>query len=343
MNIFSNFPFPPSQPSSSIIDSNHFITSENGQQHVEISTNRQTTNSMMTPVITDITISNGDCLEQKIPPPPPPPPPPSSSSSSLSLSSVSKSVPSSSLPSATTITATTTTTPPTATTSTNIQQKLLTQRRNDTKMNDERHRKNSLQTTSQNNWPGESDWMENEKQISNKESTIKNGHVEENSIEGEPIWVMRDSYLKRVQREENQSNEQAVEMNKNSERFEPAPDEVINETESLLSKDEQGGDDGIKTKKGSKKEVIVHEPAVLIEGVLFRARYLGSTQLICEGRPTKASRMMQAQEAVARVKAPAGEIQPSTDIDLFISTEKIMVLNTDLQRISDTDVRQVLI
>ncbi|VDM96079.1 unnamed protein product [Thelazia callipaeda] len=86
--------------------------------------------------------------------------------------------------------------------------------------------------------------------------------------------------------------------------------------------------------------VMVHEPAVLIEGVLFRARYLGSTQLLCESRPTKTSRMMQAQEAVARVKAPAGEIQPSTDIDLFISTEKIMVLNTDLQRISDTDVRQ---
>uniref|UniRef100_A0A0N5AX52 Protein lin-10 n=1 Tax=Syphacia muris TaxID=451379 RepID=A0A0N5AX52_9BILA len=33
-------------------------------------------------------------------------------------------------------------------------------------------------------------------------------------------------------------------------------------------------------------------------------------------------------------------MQPSTDIDLFISTEKIMVLNTDLQRISETDVRQ---
>lgn len=41
--------------------------------------------------------------------------------------------------------------------------------------------------------------------------------------------------------------------------------------------------------------------------------------------------MHQAQEAVARVKAPDGEIQPSTEIDLFISTEKIMVLNTDLQ------------
>ncbi|KHJ82936.1 phosphotyrosine interaction domain protein [Oesophagostomum dentatum] len=31
--------------------------------------------------------------------------------------------------------------------------------------------------------------------------------------------------------------------------------------------------------------------------------------------------------------APDGEIQPSTEIDLFISTEKIMVLNTDLQDI----------
>ncbi|VDO59751.1 unnamed protein product, partial [Onchocerca flexuosa] len=112
----------------------------------------------------------------------------------------------------------------------------------------------------------------------------------------------RDSYLKRVQREENQSNEEIMEVNKNAEKLEPTSDEAINETESLLSKDEQGGDDGIKAKKGSKKEVIVHEPAVLIEGVLFRARYLGSTQLICEGRPTKASRMMQAQEAVARVK-----------------------------------------
>ncbi len=31
------------------------------------------------------------------------------------------------------------------------------------------------------------------------------------------------------------------------------------------------------------------------------------------------------------LKAPEGETQPSTDVDLFISTEKIMVLNTDLK------------
>ncbi|VDO99016.1 unnamed protein product [Soboliphyme baturini] len=84
-------------------------------------------------------------------------------------------------------------------------------------------------------------------------------------------------------------------------------------------------------KSRKKKEVIIHEPAVLIEGVLFRARYLGSTQLLCDGPSTKASRILQAQEAVSLIKAPEGESQPSTDVDLFISTEKIMVLNTDLQ------------
>lgn len=44
------------------------------------------------------------------------------------------------------------------------------------------------------------------------------------------------------------------------------------------------------------------DPEVLIEGILFRARYLGTTQLVCEGRPTKSLRMMQAEEAVSRIK-----------------------------------------
>jgi len=48
--------------------------------------------------------------------------------------------------------------------------------------------------------------------------------------------------------------------------------------------------------------VLIHDPSVLIEGVLFRARYLGSTQLVCEGQPTKSTRMMQAEEAVSRIK-----------------------------------------
>uniref|UniRef100_A0A1I8JIG0 Protein lin-10 n=1 Tax=Macrostomum lignano TaxID=282301 RepID=A0A1I8JIG0_9PLAT len=72
---------------------------------------------------------------------------------------------------------------------------------------------------------------------------------------------------------------------------------------------------------------------VLIEGLLFRALYLGSTQLVTEGQPGKAARMTQAQEAVNRVKAPDGEQQPCVPVDLFISKEKILVLNANLQEI----------
>lgn len=110
------------------------------------------------------------------------------------------------------------------------------------------------------------------------------------------------------------------------------------ETDRLLGQqrtDDQGFyDDKEKDnkKKGRNKEDVIQR-SVLIEGVLFRARYLGSTQLVCEGQPTKTTRMMQAEEAVSRIKAPDGESQPSTEVDLFISTEKIMVLNTDLKEI----------
>uniref|UniRef100_A0A2A4J8Y3 Protein lin-10 n=1 Tax=Heliothis virescens TaxID=7102 RepID=A0A2A4J8Y3_HELVI len=91
------------------------------------------------------------------------------------------------------------------------------------------------------------------------------------------------------------------------------------------------GKDKDAKKKSKNKEDVTR--SVLIEGVLFRARYLGSTQLACEGQPTKATRMLQAEEAVSRIKAPEGENQPSTEVDLFISTEKIMVLNTELKEI----------
>ncbi|XP_075586905.1 uncharacterized protein LOC124500357 isoform X1 [Dermatophagoides farinae] len=93
-------------------------------------------------------------------------------------------------------------------------------------------------------------------------------------------------------------------------------------------------DEKTQTKRSNTSREARHlSSKVLIEGVLFRARYLGSTQLVCDGQPTKATRMMQAEEAVSRIKAPEGESQPSTEVDLFISTEKIMVLNTDLKEI----------
>ncbi|XP_055680912.1 uncharacterized protein LOC129788691 [Lutzomyia longipalpis] len=110
-------------------------------------------------------------------------------------------------------------------------------------------------------------------------------------------------------------------------RISPATLADKSPTDSISSKK----DDSRKGKSRNKEGLL--DPAVLIEGVLFRARYLGSTQLVCEGQPTKSTRMIQAEEAVSRIKAPEGENQPSTEVDLFISTEKIMVLNTDLKEI----------
>ncbi|XP_076021292.1 amyloid-beta A4 precursor protein-binding family A member 1 [Genypterus blacodes] len=84
------------------------------------------------------------------------------------------------------------------------------------------------------------------------------------------------------------------------------------------------------------------DPEDLIDGIIFAANYLGSTQLMSDKTPSKNIRMMQAQEAVSRIKtaqklahnrkkASEGEPQPMTEVDLFISTQRIKVLNADSQ------------
>ncbi|XP_039213313.1 amyloid-beta A4 precursor protein-binding family A member 1 isoform X1 [Crotalus tigris] len=85
------------------------------------------------------------------------------------------------------------------------------------------------------------------------------------------------------------------------------------------------------------------DPEDLIDGIIFAANYLGSTQLLSDKTPSKNVRMMQAQEAVSRIKmaqklaksrkkqVPEGESQPMTEVDLFISTQRIKVLNADTQ------------
>ncbi|XP_076338705.1 protein lin-10-like [Tachypleus tridentatus] len=168
----------------------------------------------------------------------------------------------------------------------------------------------------------------------------KNVHLKSSPTDkldsGQPVWVPRlpqggrsPHYGKRFSDSTREGGNEEEEC------------DTDQETDRLLgsqrSEDKEYSNEKIQNssgkKKGSSKEVLIHEPAVLIEGVLFRARYLGSTQLVCEGQPTKATRMMQAEEAVSRIKAPEGETQPNTEVDLFISTEKIMVLNTDLKEI----------
>ncbi|XP_063003153.1 amyloid-beta A4 precursor protein-binding family A member 3 [Elgaria multicarinata webbii] len=73
------------------------------------------------------------------------------------------------------------------------------------------------------------------------------------------------------------------------------------------------------------------EPEDLLDGVIFGAKYLGSTQLVSERNPPTSIRMAQAQEAVDRIKAPDGESQPMTEVDLFVSTQRIKVLTADSQ------------
>ncbi|XP_077988452.1 uncharacterized protein LOC144442953 [Glandiceps talaboti] len=85
-----------------------------------------------------------------------------------------------------------------------------------------------------------------------------------------------------------------------------------------------------------------HDPSVLEHGIIYPAAYLGSTQLICNKPPSKKVRMQQAQEAVSRIKtrlwrysyqAPEGETQPNTEVDIFISTERVKVLNAESETV----------
>ncbi|XP_062334394.1 amyloid-beta A4 precursor protein-binding family A member 1 isoform X2 [Osmerus eperlanus] len=84
------------------------------------------------------------------------------------------------------------------------------------------------------------------------------------------------------------------------------------------------------------------DPDDLIDGIIFAASYLGSTHLLSERTPTKSARMQQAQEAMSRVRAaqkqaknrkkpPETELPASTEVDLFMSTQRIKVLHADNQ------------
>ncbi|XP_068608915.1 amyloid-beta A4 precursor protein-binding family A member 1-like [Brachionichthys hirsutus] len=84
------------------------------------------------------------------------------------------------------------------------------------------------------------------------------------------------------------------------------------------------------------------DPEDLVDGIIFAATYLGCTHLLSERTPTKSARMQQAQEAMSRVRAaqkqaknrkksPDGEAPSTAEVDLFMSTQRIRVLNADTQ------------
>ncbi|KAM9793732.1 amyloid-beta A4 precursor protein-binding family A member 1-like isoform 1-T2 [Syngnathus typhle] len=84
------------------------------------------------------------------------------------------------------------------------------------------------------------------------------------------------------------------------------------------------------------------DPDDLIDGIIFAATYLGCTHLLSERTPTKSARMQQAQEAMNRVRAaqkqaknrkksPDSDTPCTAEVDLFMSTLRIKVLNADTQ------------
>lgn len=62
------------------------------------------------------------------------------------------------------------------------------------------------------------------------------------------------------------------------------------------------------------------DPEDLIDGIIFAANYLGSTQLLSDKTPSKNVRMMQAQEAVSRIK---------------VSGERLYSLQLRVQKLSE--------
>ncbi|KAM9375378.1 uncharacterized protein apba2a isoform 2-T2 [Pholidichthys leucotaenia] len=73
------------------------------------------------------------------------------------------------------------------------------------------------------------------------------------------------------------------------------------------------------------------EPEDLIDGIIFAANYLGCTQVLSDKNPSKSVRMSQAHEAVSHIKSQDEDSQMVTEVDLFISTKAVKVLNADTQ------------
>ncbi|XP_075684070.1 amyloid-beta A4 precursor protein-binding family A member 1 isoform X2 [Rhinoderma darwinii] len=149
----------------------------------------------------------------------------------------------------------------------------------------------------------------------------------------EPIWVMRQD----ISPTKDCDDQMPLEGDS------PSPDSSTQGAESTNQQHHQNASDLAESSsnKESRKSLASFptyvevpgpcDPEDLIDGIIFAANYLGSTQLLSDKTPSKNVRMMQAQEAVSRIKAAEGEAQPMTEVDLFISTQRIKVLNADTQ------------
>jgi len=70
----------------------------------------------------------------------------------------------------------------------------------------------------------------------------------------------------------------------------------------------------------------------LTDGTRYRMKYLGSSQITTQHPVTKETRMQQAQDAYSRIKGADGDdsdAEPSTEVDMLISLERIKILNRE--------------
>ncbi|XP_027888709.1 amyloid-beta A4 precursor protein-binding family A member 1 isoform X2 [Xiphophorus couchianus] len=168
----------------------------------------------------------------------------------------------------------------------------------------------------------------------------------------EPVWVMRQDLSSNteydfqpfpgddVEKHEEEQAKQKEQTDQAAQSESPGSGSSsppgAGSSSKLLSQDE--GFRGSLSHKESRKRLTSFptyvevpgpcDPEDLIDGIIFAANCLGSTQMLSEKTPSKNIRMIQAQEAVNRIKA---EPQPITEVDLFISTQRIKVLNADSQ------------
>lgn len=70
------------------------------------------------------------------------------------------------------------------------------------------------------------------------------------------------------------------------------------------------------------------DPDDLIDGIIFAANYLGSTQLLSDKTPSKNIRMMQAQEAVSRIKVKTHIVQTQTHCSVKLSAQSPRLSNS---------------
>ncbi|XP_015244368.1 PREDICTED: amyloid beta A4 precursor protein-binding family A member 1 [Cyprinodon variegatus] len=181
-----------------------------------------------------------------------------------------------------------------------------------------------------------------------KTRTIRSPYTPD--VPKEPIWVMRQdlspsmeydlqTYPGDVEKHEEEQAKQKERMDQSAQSESPRsdpPSPAGAESSSRLLQEE-----GLRvspSRKENRKRIASFptyvevpgpcDPEDLIDGIIFAASCLGSIQLLSEKTPSKNIRMMQAQEAVSSIKA---EPQPVTEVDLFISTQRIKVLNADSQ------------